>query len=83
LKGVARGLHKSLLEDSRLQGKLRRVSSFEINKMETKKIHFAEVKSQWENLGLFCRSYKEARRGRNSLWEIPEIMRTVGSREVA
>jgi hypothetical protein len=82
LKGVTRGERRSLLEDSRLQGKLRRISAFEINKGETKKTFFVEVKSQWKNLGLFCKIYEEARSGRNSLWEIPEIMRTIGSREV-
>ena len=46
---VFEGYHKKCvqesLEDSRLQGNLRRVSSFEINKGEMKQSHFAEVKS--------------------------------------
>jgi hypothetical protein len=44
--------------------------------------HPAEVKFQWKNLDLFRRGYQGATNGRNSLWEIHEITRTVGSKEV-
>ena len=83
LKVASRSPHRSLLEDSILQEKIRRVSAFEIIKGEMKRSHFAGIKSRRRNLGLFRRSYQGATSGQNSLWRIPETVRTVGSWEVA
>jgi hypothetical protein len=84
-------VRRSLFEDSKLRRKLRRGSTIEVfkggrgqttSKGDKSQSHPAEVKFQWKNLGLFRRDYQGAMSGRNSLWKIHEITRTVGSREV-